>query len=126
MLPSAATAVQPSSSTTTSDLPAFTIGSMAITMPERSFMPRPRSPKFGTCGSSCIWTPMPWPTKSRTTENPSASTTPCTAAPTSPRVAPGLTAAIPACNEASVTFNSRTVPGSIFSPTGTVMAASPK
>ena len=33
MLPSAATAVQPSSSTITSGLPAFTMGSMAITMP---------------------------------------------------------------------------------------------
>ena len=26
------------------------------------------SPKFGTCGSSCIWRPVPWPTNWRTTE----------------------------------------------------------
>ena len=35
---------QPSSSTRTSGLPTFTIGSMASTMPSRSLMPIPRRP----------------------------------------------------------------------------------
>src|ERR1035441_2507727 len=50
----------------------------------------------------------------------------CTAKPTSPSVAPGFTTAIAAFNDASVTFTNRAVVGSIFSPTGTVIAASPQ
>src|SRR5262245_59503030 len=51
-LPSAVTAVQPSSRIRTSQLPIVTMGSMASTMPDRSWGPRPGSPKFGTWGSS--------------------------------------------------------------------------
>ena len=39
-----------------------------------SFVPAPGIPKFGRCGSSCRRLPMPCPTKSRTTEQPSLST----------------------------------------------------
>src|SRR5580692_2886895 len=51
--------------------------------------------------------------------------TSCTAAPTSPSVAPGFTAAIPAWSDFSVTASRRAASGSI-EPTGTVIAASPK
>ncbi len=43
-LPSRVTAVQPSASTFTAALPAFTIGSIASTMPSVSRGPRPGSP----------------------------------------------------------------------------------
>src|SRR5579884_33628 len=124
-LPSCVTAVQPSASTCTSGLPEFTIGSMQSTMPSRSFMPCPRRPKFGTCGSSCSEVPIPCPTNSRTTLKPSDSTTSCTAAPMSPNVAPGLTAWIPLSSEAFVTSRRRCALGEISAPTGTVMAESP-
>src|SRR5687768_4029672 len=60
-LPSFVTAVQPSSSTRTSHDPMVTIGSTASTMPAFSTGPRPGSPKFGICGSSCSARPMPCP-----------------------------------------------------------------
>src|SRR5690349_2733507 len=88
-LPSRVTAVQPSSSTFTSQLPIVTIGSMASTMPGRSWGPRPGSPKFGTCGSSCSARPMPCPTNARTTAKPWCSTWACTACETSERRRPG-------------------------------------
>src|SRR5262249_42862290 len=47
-LPSEVTAVQPSSFTCTSAPPAFSMGSMASTMPSRRRMPRSGCPKFGT------------------------------------------------------------------------------
>src|SRR5215510_4041845 len=59
MLPSTVTAVQPSSSTCTSQEPMVTMGSMASTMPALSEGPRPASPKLGTCGSSWSARPMP-------------------------------------------------------------------
>ena len=34
-----------------------------------SLAPRCGLPKFGTCGSSCMAAPTPWPTRSRTTVN---------------------------------------------------------
>ena len=50
--PSSVEIVHPSSASQTSGLPAVIIGSIAIVMPSESRGPRPRSPKFGTCGSS--------------------------------------------------------------------------
>src|SRR5207244_1681658 len=73
-LPSLVTAVQPSSRILTSQLPIVIIGSIASTIPGRSCEPRPGSPKFGTCGSSCRARPIPCPTKARTTDRPCAST----------------------------------------------------
>ena len=73
--PSCVTTVQPSFKIFILARPALTIGSMAIVMPGfnlgESFKP---SSKFGTCGSSCIVRPTPWPTNSRTTLNPFCST----------------------------------------------------
>ena len=62
------TAVQWSSSTSTSGAPAFTMGSTAMTSPLLTRSRRPGGPALGTCGSSCIWRPVPWPTNCRTTE----------------------------------------------------------
>src|SRR5262249_11886880 len=78
-LPSLVTAVQPSSRMRTSYEPIVTIGSMATTMPGLSCGPWPGSPKFGICGSSCRFRPIPWPTNARTTPKPCASTCLCTA-----------------------------------------------
>src|SRR5581483_5767011 len=105
-LPSSVTAVQRSSSTRAPALPAFTMGSMAITMPSRSRAPCPRVPKFGTCGSSWSRVPMPWPTNSRTTLNPAASTTSCTTAPTSPTVFPTRAAWMAFSSDSRVTSKS--------------------
>src|SRR2546426_3890378 len=88
-LPSRVTAVHPSSRTFTSQLPIVTIGSIASTMPGRSWGPRPGSPKFGTWGSSCSARPIPWPTNARTTEKPCRSTCAWTACETSERRRPG-------------------------------------
>src|SRR5688500_2007784 len=71
--PSIVTIVQASCRVRTSAPPTFTIGSMAITSPGSSSSPRPSTPKFGTCGSSCRCCPMPCPTRSRTIENPADS-----------------------------------------------------
>src|SRR5437016_319468 len=68
--PSFVTTVQPTDRVRTSRRPACTIGSIASTCPAISRGPRSGGPKFGTCGSSCIWRPMPWPSSSRTTEYP--------------------------------------------------------
>src|SRR3989475_4287921 len=73
-LPSLVTAVHPSSRMRTSYEPIVTIGSMATTMPFLSCGPWPGSPKFGICGSSCRFRPIPWPTNARTTPKPWAST----------------------------------------------------
>src|SRR5579864_62617 len=59
--PSAVRTVQPSRSTTTSDPPMLTIGSIASVIPGRSTSPAPRRPKLGTCGSSCSRRPTPCP-----------------------------------------------------------------
>src|SRR5262245_17477028 len=88
-LPSWVTAVQPSSRIRTSQVPMVTMGSIARTMPGRSCGPRPGSPKFGICGSSCSARPIPWPTKARTTANPFASTCDWTACETSDSRRPG-------------------------------------
>src|SRR5215207_9434859 len=72
--PSWVTTVQPSFKIFTSGLPALTIGSMAMVIPARSFSDGLPSTKLGTCGSSCIDRPTPWPTNSRTTLNPLLST----------------------------------------------------
>ena len=60
--------------------PTFTIGSIASTWPDRQLEALARRARSsGTCGSSCISRPMPWPTRSRTTAKPAASTWLCTA-----------------------------------------------
>src|SRR4051812_2731612 len=73
-IPSFVITVQPSFKSCTAGLPAFTIGSIAIVIPGRSFGDDLPSTKFGTCGSSCIERPTPCPTNSRTTLNPLLST----------------------------------------------------
>src|SRR3989442_7765578 len=88
-LPSLVTAVHPSSRIFTSNEPIVTIGSMASTMPALSWGPWPGSPKFGICGSSCRFRPIPWPTNARTTPKPWASTCRCTAWEMSLRRCPG-------------------------------------
>src|SRR2546428_179068 len=88
-LPSLVTAVHPSSRMRTSYEPIVTIGSMATTMPFLSCGPWPGSPKFGICGSSCRFRPIPWPTNARTTPKPWASTCLCTAWEMSLRRCPG-------------------------------------
>ena len=65
------TAVQPSSSTLTSGLPAFTMGSIAITMPGAASCPDPLRRNSAPAAPRASGTPIPWPTKSRTTEKPS-------------------------------------------------------
>src|SRR5471032_928942 len=72
--PSCDTTVQPSFKIFTSGRPALTIGSIAIVIPAPSLSFIFRSTKFGTCGSSCIVRPTPWPTNSRTTLKPLPST----------------------------------------------------
>src|SRR5205807_8952671 len=57
-LPSLVTAVHPSSRILTSQLPIVTIVSIPSTMPGLIFEPRPGSPNFGTCASSCIARPI--------------------------------------------------------------------
>src|SRR6516165_3080566 len=88
-LPSWVTAVQPSSRIRTSQVPMVTMGSMARTIPGLSTGPRPGSPKFGICGSSCSARPIPCPTNARTTANPFVSTCACTACDTSDSRRPG-------------------------------------
>src|SRR5262249_867346 len=105
-LPSFVTAVQPSSRIRTSQLPIVTIGSSASTMPGRSCGPRPGSPKFGTCGSSCRARPMPWPTKARTTEKRCFSTCCWMACETSERRRPGRHSLIPSSRLSRVTSSS--------------------
>ena len=61
-------------------------------MPGSSCGPRPAVPKLGTCGSSCMSRPTPWPTRLRMTLKPSASTVVWTAFETSPRRPPGCAA----------------------------------
>ena len=68
---------------------------------------------------------MPWPTNSRTTENPFASTYDCTAAPMSDTRAPAFTAATARSSAVFVTSSSRSASG-VMRPTGTVTAESPK
>ena len=68
-LPSTVTAVQPSSSVLTAARPAFTIGSMASTIPGRSQAAAGRA-EVRHLGGSCSFRPIPWPTKSRTTAVP--------------------------------------------------------
>jgi hypothetical protein len=53
------------------------------------------STKFGTCGSSCIVRPTPWPTNSRTTLNPFSRHKFCTAREISTTRLPGTACAIP-------------------------------
>src|SRR3989338_2650204 len=48
--------------------PSLTMGSIAKTMPFFNLGPVPAVPKLGISGSSCIFLPIPWPTKSLTTE----------------------------------------------------------
>ncbi len=107
MLPSSVTAVQPSFRTSHARLAGIHHRLDGQHHALRSFMPRPRCAVVGNLRIFVHPVPMPWPTKSRTTENPSASTTSCTAAPISPSVAPGFTVSIAACSEASVTFSNR-------------------
>ena len=87
--------------------------SVRLRRPCPDFMlgPPPLSPKFGICGSSCIFLPMPWPTKSRTTEKPFDSTCLCTAAEMSKSLFPALASAIPLRSASSVTFISRIASG---------------
>src|SRR5215475_5092584 len=67
-LPSAVITVQLSCRICTSEVPIFTMGSSAKTIPARKRGPRLGGPKLGTCGSSCKAVPIPWPTKTFTTE----------------------------------------------------------
>ena len=67
---------------------------------------------------------MPWPTNSRTTENPCASTYDWTAAPISDTLAPALTAATARSSAVFVTSSNRCA-SALTAPTGTVTAESP-
>ena len=87
-------------------------------------MPLPGGPQFGTWGSSCMAVPMPWPTYSRTTENPAASATSWTAWLMSERRLPSRMAASPFQRLCSVTASRRRASLGI-SPTGCVQAESP-
>src|SRR6185503_6599093 len=122
--PSAVRAVQPSASMRTSWPPALTIGSIARTIPGRSRIPLPGSPKLGTWGSSCREVPMPWPTNSRTTEKPFFSTCRCTALPMSCRRFFGRTCSTERSSASSVTASSRSACG-LTLPQPKVRAASP-
>ena len=102
-----ATAVQPSSNTNTSGLPAYH-GLDGDHHPVFNLIPWPASPKFGTpdlraCGCRCRGPQNPVPPKILR-PRPRF----CTAKPTSPSIAPGLTTSIPAFRDASVAFSSRT------------------
>src|SRR5262245_903553 len=124
-LPSRVRAVQPSSADrTTSGPPAFTIGSMASTIPGASRTPCPGCPKFGICGSSWRLEPIPCPTNSRTTENPAASTCVCTAKPMSDTRFPGRACATARWSACRVTSRRRWASPSMR-PTANVSAASP-
>ena len=92
-------------------------------MPSASSGPVPGSPKFGICGSSCICRPIPWPTRARITENPSASTRRWTAAETSPNRLPGRHCSTASKRASRVVARSRPATAVTF-PIGTVMAAS--
>lgn len=100
------------------------IGSMARTMPGRSFMPRPGGPSLGTPGSSCMLRPMPWPPKPSGTPYPAARPTVPTAWAMSPILLPGTAAAIPAASAASAVSISRRSAGRAR-PTVKLTAASP-
>ena len=64
--PSAVTTVQPSASVRMRREPSVSIGSMQSTIPSRRSGPRRDGPKFGISGASCMSTPQPCPTYSRT------------------------------------------------------------
>ena len=68
---------------------------------------------------------MPWPTNSRTTENPYASTCCCTAWPMSETRCPGRARSIALYSDSSVTRSS-VAASSDTCPTGSVIALSPK
>ena len=114
---------QPSSPIRTSGPPALTIGSIASTVPSSSSGPRPGSPKFGTCGSSCISRPIPWPTRVRITDSPFDSTERWIALETSPRWLPGDHLLDPVEERVAVT-SSRFLASVEIGPIGTVTAAS--
>ena len=67
---------------------------------------------------------MPWPTNSRTTEYPCASTCAWTAWPMSDTRPPTRTCAMPRASASWVTTSSRSASAAIF-PTGRVTAQSP-
>ena len=67
---------------------------------------------------------MPWPTNSRTTENPCASTNDCTAAPMSDTRAPARTVATARSSAVLVTLQ-QPLRLRRHRPTGTVTAESP-
>jgi hypothetical protein len=71
------------------------IGSMVNSMPGLSTMPSPARPMCTMFGSSWNRRPSPWPQKSRTTLMCCGSTKLWIAAPMSPVVRPGFTAAMP-------------------------------
>src|SRR6266403_1569665 len=121
--PSSVTAVHRSSRTRTSQLPIVTIGSIASTMPGLSCGPRPGSPKFGTCGSSCRSRPIPCPTNCLTTAKPCASTCCWTACETSDSRRPGQHAATARARLSRVTSRSSRTRGAT-SPTARVRAQS--
>ncbi len=78
-------------------------GSIAITRPGTSRMPRPAFPRLGMCGSSCMVRPTPWPPRSVEMPYPPARPTAPMAAEMSPIFPPGTAAAMPARSAASVT-----------------------
>src|SRR5262245_4584173 len=123
MLPSTVTAVQPSSSTCTSQEPRVTMGSIASTMLALSAGPRPASPKFGTCGSSWSARPIPWPTNERTTPKPWLSQCICTACEMSPIRLPTRHCTIALSRLSRVTSMSSCTRGAT-APTGSVIAQS--
>ena len=77
-------------------------GSIAITSPATSRMPRPAFPRLGMCGSSCMVRPTPWPPSSVEMPYPPARPTAPMAAAMSPIFPPGTAAAMPARSAASV------------------------
>src|SRR5262249_17805323 len=106
------TAVHSSSSTSTSGAPAFTMGSTAMTRPDFMRLPSLGLPKFGTCGSSCIWRPVPWPTNCLTTENPRDSARLWMALPRSPSRTSTRHRAMAASSESRQGSTSRRLSGS--------------
>ena len=96
---------------------------MASTMPALMTGPRPASPKFGICGSSCRLCPMPWPTKARTTPKPWLSQCSWTACDTSPRRLPARHCTIALSRLSRVTSSSSCTRGGTV-PTGRVIAQS--
>ena len=87
--------------------PAFTMGSTANTIPGRSFGPLPGPRSWAPRGFSCMAVPMAWPTYSRTTENPAASATVCTAWPMSDSRLPSTICVDAGPQGSSVTSSSR-------------------